>query len=248
MSDPITSRQNQWVRRFRDALENHDEEFVIEGKKQVDDARALAGDPIAILASPKAGPPPADAIVVSDEIAKWISGTRTPQGVFALFRKPRHSVAEIPRSGPVVVLDSVQDPGNVGTIVRLSVAFDAAGLILLPGTASPWAPKALRAAAGAAALRLPMVEIDLPALEAEVAARSARLLAADPEGGAMPAPGGVQDFIVFGSEGAGLSEGIARTATRFSIPFSRNVESLNVASAAAIVLSRLWEGGRKSEE
>jgi TrmH family RNA methyltransferase len=131
-----------------------------------------------------------------------------------------------------VALDGVQDPGNGGTIVRLAAAFDAAGVLLLPGCADAFGPKAIRSSAGAI-LTVPVAPIT--ARELIDAARP--LLAADASGKAVDPPS-ADAVLVFGNEGAGVSEELLRHATPIAIPTSGRVESLNVASSAAILLSR----------
>jgi TrmH family RNA methyltransferase len=137
----------------------------------------------------------------------------------------------------VVILDAVQDPGNVGTIIRTALAFGAAGVIALPGTAEWTNPKTLRATMGAA-FRLPVVA----AAEEEVAAwlsqGRATVVATDLAGEPFDPAGWPRPIaLVLGNEGAGARSKLAAAAQRrVTIPVAPGVESLNVAVAAGILL------------
>ena len=148
----ISSRQNPLFKRIREAIREHAGEIVIEGPKQVADATAAGWKPIAVIERD---------VHVSAELFDQLSETRSPQGVIALFERPRGDAAKIlaRRNTVAIALDGVQDPGNVGTIVRLAAAFDAAGVLLLPGCADAFGPKAIRASAGAI-LHVPVASID----------------------------------------------------------------------------------------
>ena len=164
---------------------------------------------------------------------KSIQATEASQGVVALVRPRTFTLAEImnvpkPR---IVVLARLQDPGNVGTIVRLAAAFDAAGVILLPGCADAYGPKAMRASVGAI-LNVPVVEMTID----ELLARERPIFAADAQG-SSELPSGI---LVFGSEGQGVSDSIRKVAKLVRIEMSGRVESLNVAAAAAILLWRTF--------
>jgi TrmH family RNA methyltransferase len=237
MKNAISSRQNPLFKRIRDAIREHAGEIVIEGPKQVADAIAAGWKPIvvaerggqAILPVPdrQARLP---VVHFTSELFDQLSDTRTPQTVLALFERPHHDAKEIlaRRDTIAVALDAVQDPGNVGTIVRLAAAFDAAGVLLLPGCADAYGPKAIRASAGAI-LNVPVATIDT--LDAP------NIFYADMKGEAADPP--ARDAVlVFGNEGSGVSEAIRRVAHAIAIPMSKRVESLNVASSAAILLSR----------
>ncbi len=215
----ITSRSNAWFKRVREAIRQHASEIVIEGPKAVADAVAAGWKPIAI---PQFSP----------ALLKSISDTKTSQGVIGLFERPRWKADEIlARSDTVVVaLDGVQDPGNVGTIVRLAAAFDAAGVILLPDCADPYGPKAIRASAGAV-LTVPIVQME------NLRAVRQPLFVADSRG-STKAPPARDAVLVFGSEGQGVSQEVRDLATPIAIETSGKVESLNVAAAAAILLWR----------
>ncbi len=237
----IESRQNPLVKRLRAAVREHADEIVVEGPKQVADAIASGWIPIAVALrdgsrwdAPAAAPPRA---ILSPGAFDSVSDTRASQGVLALFERPHATASAIfaRHSSIAIVLDGVQDPGNVGTIVRLAAAFDAAGVLLLPGCADAFAPKAIRASAGAA------LHVAIAATTAaELLGCGLPLFAADAGGDPVdpPSRGAV---LVFGSEGAGPSPEILRIAARIAVPMSPGVESLNVASSAAILLARSYE-------
>lgn len=219
----ITSKQNPLVKRVREAIREHDAEIVIEGPKAVADALANGWKAIAVITRD---------VDVSAEVFASMSETRETQGVLGLFERPRADAAAIlARTDTIAIaLDGVQDPGNVGTIVRLAAAFDASGVLLLPGCADAFGPKAIRSSAGAI-LTVPVASITI----AELAGK--HLVAADANGAAIDPPSR-DAILVFGNEGAGVSEEILSRATKIAIPMSQRVESLNVASSAAILLAR----------
>ena len=221
----ITSKQNPLIKRIREAIREHDREIVIEGPKQVADATASGWNAIAVLRRE---------VDVTADVFDSLAGTRTSQGVLGLFERPRASASDIlaRRDSVAVALDGVQDPGNVGTIVRLAAAFDASGVLLLPGCADAFGPKAIRSSVGAI-LNVPVA----PVTARELTASGLPLLAADASGSAVDPPA-ADAVLVFGNEGAGISDELLRHATPIAIPMSARVESLNVASSAAILLSR----------
>lgn len=223
----ISSRQNALYRRVRDAVREHGDEIAVEGPKAVADARAAGWKALLVVG---------EDVAFSDALLHDVTDTKTSQGVVGLFERPRTTLAQLfaRADGVVVALDGVQDPGNVGTIVRLAAAFDANGVALLPGCADPFGPKAIRASAGAI-LNVPCAS----AARAELLARGWPVFAADARGETIdpPARGAV---LAFGSEGSGLSDEIARAARNIAIPMSARVESLNVAASAAILLARSY--------
>jgi TrmH family RNA methyltransferase len=220
----ISSRQNPLFKRLRDAVREHGEEIVIEGPKAVRDA--IAAGWRALLTIP-------DDIVFSEALFNDLTDTRTSQGVLALFERPRATLDQLfARDDTVVVaLDGVQDPGNVGAIVRLAAAFDAGGVALLPGCADPFGPKAIRASAGAI--------LNVPCVSVSPADLRWPCFAADGHGEPIDPPAR-RAILVFGSEGSGVSEALAAKARRIAIPMTTRVESLNVAMSAAILLSRSY--------
>lgn len=245
--DPITSSDNRWLKRLRRAAERHQDEMVLEGPKQIADALERGLRPIAILVhESREAPRGADdrtTFHVADRPFRTIADTATSQGLVALFEQPRHELSSIlDAPAPVVALDGVQDPGNVGAIVRLAAAFDLAGVVALSGTADPFSPRALRGSAGAA-LTTPVALVPHDAFLGECIRKGREIVAAMP--GATPI-GDVtlprDAVLVLGSEGRGVADPIRDVATPVSIPTSARVESLNVAAAAAIII---WELARK---
>jgi RNA methyltransferase, TrmH family len=159
--------------------------------------------------------------------------TVTPQGVIAVARVEESTataaIAAARDAGwPLVVLDGVQDPGNVGAICRTAAAAGVPALAVLPGTADPYGPKAVRASAGNV-FRLKVARAhwkDLAELDGYGAA---------PAGGAPLAEAPIESagMIVLGSEAHGLSR---RDLKLVTVPLAAGVESLNVAAAAALIL------------
>ena len=241
----ITSRQNAMFKRIREAMREHDREIVIEGPKMVADAIASgwkptliarrspdggARLPVAGVESPATGDRRPATIEFAAALFDQISDAKTSQGVLALFERPAPGDVFARNDSIVIALDGVQDPGNVGTIFRLAAAFDAAGVALLPDCADPFGPKAIRASAGAI-LHVPYANISADDLKGR------RLYAADGAGEVIDPP--VRDAVlIFGSEGGGVSGALRAKAKRIAIPMSGRVESLNVAAAAAVLLSR----------
>ena len=165
----------------------------------------------------------------------------THQGVFGVFRTPVHTLDEVHTGGRYLALERVQDPGNVGTLLRSAAAFGFDGVLLSDGCASVWAPKTLRASMGAA-VRIPVIEAGaMPQAVAQLRAKGITCLAAalyqsQPLSAAQSGcPGGV--CVVIGSEGQGLTdETIAACTSTVRIPMTDRVESLNAGIAGSILL------------
>jgi TrmH family RNA methyltransferase len=196
----------------------------------------------------------------TDKLFESVAGTETPQGIAALFRSREWSIDDVLRGRAdgggayrsdaplVIVMAAVQDPGNVGTIVRSAEAFGASGVIATRGTADPWASKALRASAGSA-LRLPLLRgIAAPVLLAQLRLAGVRVLAAGTKlgDGSIPKSANADPFmanmraacaIFIGNEGGGLPSEVEHAADDWiSIAMNDEVESLNAGVAASVIL------------
>jgi TrmH family RNA methyltransferase len=191
-----------------------------------------------------------ETLLLPDSLFKSIVPSETPQGVAALVRlKPVSANQLLERSGlgPVVVAAGLQDPGNLGTILRSAEAFGAAGLFLLEGTASPYNAKVLRGSAGSI-FRLPVVKITTGELIPLLRQRGVRLVATSSHKGTpLPEANWALPLAIFiGNEGAGLSRDLLQQMDdTLVIPQAAQVESLNAGVAASIVL---YEAARQLQK
>lgn len=180
-------------------------------------------------------------VPVAPHVAEKLAGTKSSQGVFVLFATPRPPEDLLDTARRILMLEGVQDPGNVGTLLRSAAAFGFDAVVLGPGCAASFSPKTLRSSMGAAG-RLPVVHRDdLPATIAALRARGVTCLAAalyrsrplDEAG--RDFPGGV--CVVIGSEGQGLrDETVEACDAAVRIPMTDRVESLNAAVAGSVLL------------
>jgi TrmH family RNA methyltransferase len=172
-----------------------------------------------------------------EELAE-LSDTTNSQGVLLVCPEPSVDGDALP-SGPLLVLDGVQDPGNVGTLVRAAAAFGLSATIVLDGTVDPFNPKAVRAAAGAI-FRVPVRRLPWSRVEAELRARGPVLIA-DMAGRDVATARPARNWsLVIGSEAAGPRAAVRAVATdRLAVPMRGEVESLNAGVAGAIMLYTL---------
>jgi TrmH family RNA methyltransferase len=171
----------------------------------------------------------AEVVVVDEATLRRISTTETPQSPVATVVVPAGTVAA---GGRVVVAWALSDPGNCGTLIRLAAGFGF-GYLSGPESADPWSPKVLRSAAGAHFTTSLGAVSNLD----EVRAGGRRLYATVVRGGAPPGPLENDVAVLIGNEALGLpAEVVAGCDATITIPMTGAVESLNAATAAAIVL------------
>ena len=253
----ITSRENHWLKLFRAVLQSSRPEgqrIGLEGFRLVSEALRSRLELEAILASASAEAHlasllaeldhPTIVLRTTDKLFASVAATETPQGIAALLRAPRFAFEDLLRGGDplVVVLAGVQDPGNVGTILRSAEALGATGAIALRGTAHPHSPKALRASAGSV-LRLPVIsELAAPVALAQLRVSGLKIVAASSAKNPAARDPGSFNFrqpvaLFIGNEGAGLPPEIERSADALiRIQLAEPVESLNAAVAASLIL------------
>jgi TrmH family RNA methyltransferase len=180
---------------------------------------------------------------IADSEMERLADTEHPQGVVAVI-EPKHWALSDIRMVPgatLLVLDGVQDPGNVGTMLRTALGLGAVGVVALKGTADLTNPKVMRGAMGAS-FRLPAVSAAPDELIAWARLQRAQIWVADAGGQAVDRlpprnPERAPVALVVGNEGAGVSPSVDAAADRrIAIPLVKGVESLNVAVAAGILL------------
>jgi TrmH family RNA methyltransferase len=185
-----------------------------------------------------------ETLVLPDKLFASVVPSEAPQGVAALARWKEFSLEEVltkSQSGPLLVIAGVQDPGNLGTILRSAEAFGAGGAVLGESTVSPFNPKVVRASAGSV-FRLPLARAKLSEAVERIKAFGLRLIATASHKGTpldqAKLSGPIAIFI--GSEGAGVPRDLIKAMDEVvAIPQAPHVDSLNVGVAASIVLYEL---------
>ena len=218
--------------------------FLIEGRKMAAEAMAAGllrtlivergreEDYEELIASAETS---GECVLVSAQVMQTLSSAKTPQGVMCAARIPDQP--ERLEGGLLCALDAVQDPGNLGTILRTLDAAGFGGVLLGEGCADPYGPKALRATMGSI-FRVPIRQTSLPD-ELEALRRSGYAIAATELGGedffeACPSDPAV---LVIGNEGNGISDAVRAQATHhLALPMRGGAESLNAAVAAGIMI------------
>lgn len=178
----------------------------------------------------RSGKPPT---VLADSVFRAISDTDAPAGIAAEIALPDSAIDPKTCAG-CVILEGVQDPGNVGAILRSAAAFGIEDAVLGAGCADAWSPKVLRAAMGAQFQMRIAEHADLAAL---IERFGGKVICTVPRGGKPLAEADLSGRVawLFGAEGQGVSEALAaRASLKVSIPMKRGTESLNVAATAAI--------------
>jgi TrmH family RNA methyltransferase len=199
-----------------------------------------------------------ETLLLPDKLFDSLVPSESPQGVAALVRLKEFSLDDITEKerlqvGPIVVLAGLQDPGNLGTILRSSEAFGSAGVVLGDGTVSPFNSKVVRASAGSV-FRLPVVHSQgksaagkLEEVSDKLRTHGVRLIATSSHKGTPLDESDLKGptAIYFGNEGSGLPRDVmAKMDEVVVIPHTQQVESLNAGVAASIVL---YEAARQKQ-
>jgi len=181
----------------------------------------------------------ADTLLLPDAVFRSAVATETPQGVAALVKLKTFAFADLLGNNPLLLgAAGVQDPGNLGTIIRSAEAMGASGVLTMEGTVHAINPKVIRASAGSL-FRLPVVKMDSAEAVRSLRDQGARILATSSHKGIPLDEADLTEAccIFVGSEGAGISkELIAEADEVIAIPHSERVESLNAGVAASIIL------------
>jgi RNA methyltransferase, TrmH family len=244
----ITSRDNPRVRRWRDLARDARERrkqgrAIIEGEnliaaflesgREVESlmlSKAASSRPEFVTLATQSGTAPT---VLSDQLFRSIVDAETPAGIAAEIAIPPGD-GVLKSAGSCVLLDAIQDTGNVGTILRSAAAFGIRHAVLGKGCADAWSPKVLRAAAGA---HFSMSLVEGADLAVAMEEFGARIACAVPRGGIEIGTADLSGRIgwLLGAEGHGVNAELeARAELKVTIPMPGGAESLNVAAAAAV--------------
>jgi len=254
----VTSRKNPLIRdlrALRQSSARRTARCIVEGWRFLDTAAACGAEITLVIYTPAAAAHPLGEemrrrlqamgvrlVLVSPYVFEPLTQLEAPQGVLGVVRRPPDAPPTLlgDPHALLAVLDGIQDPGNVGAILRTAAAAGATGAVVVGSAADPYGPKAIRASAGSV-FRLPLLTF-ASADEAAGAFRRAgvHVLIADPRGGRLFSEISYERplALVFGSEGAGPAPAWEQYGTRIRLPMAGAVESLGVAAAAAVLLYR----------
>lgn len=210
-------------------------QFVVEGYKSIIELIETKLEPVLVLVcdglTPLSG---VNCTYVSIKEMKQVSALKTPPGYLAIFKIPM--TATLPQSGRILVLDGVQDPGNLGTIIRLCDWFNIPQLVCSLNAVDCYNPKTVQASMAS----IGRVEVHYTDLEKYVAALQIPLLVTTMQGTSIyESPLPQHAALVLGNESHGISKNILKMGIKYTIPQygSQTTESLNVATAAAVILA-----------
>ena len=244
----ITSRSNPLVARIRKLgndrkLRRAEGVMICEGPKMLEEALRWGASLETVLTEEGVSlslPAGVRQVQVPAGFLRSVAPTQTPQKTLFLCHIPSSPLPDPLQGNHFLVLDGLQDPGNVGTLWRTADAFGADGLILLPGCADPWNPKTIRATMGAC-FRLPLWECGLPQLLSALEKASIPLYAAALRDDTLDLRSLSlgRAAVVIGSEGRGVSAPVLDNCqATIRIPMTERCESLNAAVAGSVIL---WE-------
>ncbi len=250
----ITSRKNAHLKTIRRLGRSKDDRALLEGPHLIAEALAAGYELHVVLATRRflesapgrrlAPRLPLRPLEIEDRLLAEVTDSDSPRGIVAVARLPHPSASELPlaEGGTYVYVEGLQDPGNLGALVRAAEASGAAAVALSPGSVHSNHPRALRASAGSL-LRLPV------AGGCSAAALDQRLESLAPTWAALVPAGGQDLFgadlegcvvLALGAEGPGLTPELQQRADlALTIPLQPPVESLNAAVAAAVALFEL---------
>ncbi|MBN1828856.1 MAG: RNA methyltransferase [Deltaproteobacteria bacterium] len=213
-------------------------EVVLNGRQ----AEILRGCPLAARL-----PETIPVMEASDRDIASLSTEETPQGILAVCRMRFFDSSDLPirPNGPLLYIDGVSDPGNLGTVIRTAAWFGLTEILLAPESVDPFNGKVLRASAGSF-FTVKIIPIEQAELKAFAAHKRLPMIATAPTGGNAPSSlrGNKPSILILGHEVAGVTADLLASADSLvSIPGSGAVESLNLAAAASIILYEMTQSG-----
>lgn len=266
--NPITSKENSAIKRLRSLSDpkqrKKEKAFLIEGLKMVEEALRNKAGVTMVVASPSltqhhgkgvlklAEKQLADVLWISEKLLDSVSESKTPQPVMAVVAMREHSEEGLlaDPSGLIVICHQLQDPGNLGTIIRTAEAVGASGVAITANTVDPYNAKTVRASMGSI-LRMPVVRVG------EVSTFIKKCRQKGFQTVAMVLNGEKTHFelaldrptaVIVGQEGSGLPDDILKVVDlRVRVPMAETIDSLNVATSAAVFLYEAMRQRMKQE-
>ncbi len=206
--------------------------FVVEGERNVRDVIAYH-PPTLILHTSASKPPTAPAFSIAAPLMRRISDVETPPGILAVMPFPQLTLPSEPTL--LLILDGVQTPGNMGTMLRTAAAAGADGVLLAPGCVDPFNPKVVRGAMGAH-FRLPIQKMGWGEIAGIVSGMQLWVASAASATAYTAVDWRKPSALIIGNEANGPSTKALQLAEGVGIPMAADVESLNAAMAAGIIL------------
>lgn len=247
----IISKDNQLVKHINKLKHKKDrnihKEYIVEGKKNVEEALKYNKENILkIITSEsyaKINNISVDYIIFSDEIFSYITEHKTPEGIMAIV-KMKEELLEPDYSEPyIIILNGIQDPGNLGNIIRIVDALDLKQILLTKNTVDPYMPKVVRSTMGST-FRVNNFEKDIFDIIKELKQNNYEIystsLTEDAENLYSFKFNNKKIAIIFGNESQGVDKNVFNETKLLYIPMPGDVESLNVANAVAIVSYEIY--------
>lgn len=237
----ITSTANNLV---KETMKLHQKKYrsdfiLLEGKKAVEEALYKGLEFKYIFTKEEKEYKNIETYFVSDSVMKKISTTESPPNIIAVVKKPEYKAEEFKKYKKIALLDNIKDAGNLGTIIRASVAFNVDGIFLYGDTTDEFSPKTIRSTAGNM-FKIPILKVSLETLKEFKKTHKfiATVVNSKNYLNNYKAPNNL--IVMFGSEAEGLCKELLNLADeKLTIKMKDNVESLNLALSTGIVLYEL---------
>ena len=245
--DRITSRTNPRIQRARSLRESKYRKetgcHFIEGDKLVREALTSGAQLETVFVRegyPGEASFPCETLLVTDAVMDALCTAGTPQSLCAVARTPALKMPDA-FAGTVLLLENVQDPGNVGTLIRTADALGAGAVILSPQCADPFSPKTLRASMGSV-YHLPVWVSEIPAALRALKEQGYTCLCGHLKGSETLPPKSDKMALLVGNEGNGVTDEAAALCYAYRLPMPGRAESLNAAVFGSIMLYELTRG------
>lgn len=238
----ITSKANERIKHLKRLFTDKDyrnqcREYPVEGLRAIDGMQSVRELYVRDdVNAPKMGDVPVHIVV--PEVFSSIAETENSQGIIAVAGMAVQDVAQLQQGKRYLLLDRIQDPGNMGTLIRTACAFGFSGIIVMKGCVDPYAPKVVRSAASALG-KIDLFRCDDPALLSGYTVIGADMIGSDTGAYSWPAA----FILAIGNEANGLSDGVRGICSAMAaIPIAKNMESLNAAVSAGILMYAATKG------